>query len=109
MNICLIEFHSFLQNERIISQRSCPSTPQQNGVAERKNCHLLDVLRTLLLESSIPSHFLCEALYTNFHLINQLPSPTLHNVSPLFKLFGHSPSYFNLRTFVWLLLLLLCL
>jgi len=41
---------SFLQNERIISQRSCPSTPQQNGVTERKNCHLLDIVRSLLLE-----------------------------------------------------------
>ncbi|RVW88110.1 Retrovirus-related Pol polyprotein from transposon RE1 [Vitis vinifera] len=37
------EFQDFLQSKGIISQRSCPSTPQQNGVAERKNCHLLDV------------------------------------------------------------------
>ena len=29
--------------------RSCPYTPQQNGVAKRKNKHLLDVTRTLLL------------------------------------------------------------
>ncbi|BBN69882.1 hypothetical protein Prudu_1222S000100, partial [Prunus dulcis] len=47
----------FLQTHGIISQRSCPSTPQQNGVAERKNRHLLDVVRTLLLESSTPFVF----------------------------------------------------
>ncbi|CAL8997967.1 unnamed protein product [Prunus brigantina] len=83
----------------IISQRSCPSTPQQNGVAERKNCHLLNVVRTLLLESSTPSRFWCEALSTAVHLINRLPSPTLHHNSPFTKLFGRPPSYSNLRTF----------
>ena len=93
------EFQSFLQNQGIISQRSCPSTPQQNGVAERKNRHLLDVVRTLLLESFVPPHFWCEALSTAIHLINWLPSPILQNVSPFFKLFGHSPSYSDLHTF----------
>ncbi|BBG97094.1 transposable element gene [Prunus dulcis] len=89
----------FLQTHGIISQRSCPSTPQQNGVAERKNRHLLDVVRTLLLESSTPSRFWCEALSTDVHLINRLPSPTLHHNSPFTKLFGRPPSYSNLRTF----------
>ena len=51
------EFQVFLQRKGIISQRSCPSTPQQNGVAERKNRHLLDVVRTRLLESSVPPCF----------------------------------------------------
>ena len=41
------EFHDFLQNKGIVSQHSCPYTPQQNGVTERKNRHLLDVVRTL--------------------------------------------------------------
>ncbi|RVW64327.1 Retrovirus-related Pol polyprotein from transposon RE1 [Vitis vinifera] len=39
-----LNFDDFFQSKWIISQRSCPSTPQQNGVAERKNHHLLDVL-----------------------------------------------------------------
>jgi len=92
-------FQSFLQNKGIISQRSCPSTPQQNSVVERKNRHLLDVVRTLLLESSVPPRFWCEVLFTIVHLINWLPSPTIRNVSPFYKLFRYSPSYFNLRTF----------
>ena len=64
------EFHDFFQNKGIVSQRSCPYTPQQNGVVERKNRHLLDVVRTLLLESSIPSTFWVEALSTAIYLIN---------------------------------------
>ena len=50
-------FHDFLQNKGIFSQRSCPYTPHQNGVVECKNCHLLDVVRTFLLESYVPSTF----------------------------------------------------
>ena len=93
------EFQFFLQSHGIISQRSCPFTPQQNGVAERKNRHLLDVVRTLLIESCVPSHFWCEALYTAIYLINRLPSPTLNDDSPYFRLFGHAPNYFNLHIF----------
>jgi transposase InsO family protein len=93
------EFYAFLQSKGIISQRSSPSTPQQNGVAERKNRHLLHVVRTLLLESSVPPRFWCETLSTSVHLINRLLSPTLNHVSPFFKLFGHSSLYSDLRTF----------
>ena len=46
-------FQFFLQSHEIISQRSCPFTSQQNSVAERKNRHLLDVVRTLLDRKSV--------------------------------------------------------
>lgn len=42
------EFQAFLASKGILHQCSCPST-QQNGVAECKNRHLLDVVRILLL------------------------------------------------------------
>ena len=93
------EFQDFLQSKGIISQNSCPSTPQQNGVSERKNLHLLDVVRTLLLDSSVPPHFWCEAFSTVVHLTNHLVSPMLNHVSHFSKLFSHSPLYFDLRTF----------
>jgi transposase InsO family protein len=93
------DFQSFLASKGILHQRSCPSTPQQNGVAERKNRHLLDVVRTLLLESSVLSMFWVEAMKTATHLINRLPSQVLHMESPYFRLFAKQPSYDNLRTF----------
>lgn len=92
-------FQEFLASKGIIHQRSCPATPQQNGVAERKNRHLIDVVRTLLLESSVPSMFWVEALKTAAHLINRLPSQVLHMESPYFRLFAKQPSYDNLRIF----------
>ena len=92
------EFQFFLQSHGIISQRSCPFTPQQNSVAERKNRHL-NVVRTLLIESCVPSHFWCEALSIAVYLLNRLPSLTLNDDSPYFRLFGHAPNYSNLHIF----------
>ena len=93
------EFHEFLQQKGILSQRSCPNTPQQNGVAERKNRHLLDVTRTLLLQASVPSKFWVEALSTAVYLINRLPSTVIGFDSPYFRLFKTQPDYSSLHTF----------
>jgi len=92
-------FQEFLQENSILSQRSCPSTPQQNGIAERKNCHLSDVVRTLMLDSFMPSYFWCETLSTVVHLINRLSSQVLNNDSPFLRLFGKSSNYSTLCTF----------
>ena len=45
----------FLASKWIVHQNSCTYTPQQNGVAKRKNCHLLEVARSLMLSTSLPS------------------------------------------------------
>ena len=66
---------------------------------ERKNRHLLDVTRTILIESSIHPRFWIEALTTAVHLINRLPSLTIAQLTPYFKLFGHHPSCDHLQTF----------
>ena len=91
------EFKNFLAEKGIIHQKSCPHTPQQNGVAERKNRHLLETVRTLLVESLVPPRFWCEAAHTAVHIINRLPSSVLGTVSPFECLFGHPPSYSHLR------------
>ena len=93
------DFQSFLQQKGIISQRSCPYTPQQNGVTKRKNRHLLDLVRTLMLESFVPPRFWVEALSTAVYLINRLPSPTLHFDSSYSRLFGVPPDYNSLHVF----------
>jgi hypothetical protein len=93
------EFQEYLQQKGILSQRSCPNTPQQNGMAERKNRHLLDVTRTLLLQASVPSRFWVEALSTAVFLINRLPSTVIDFDSPFFRLFKTQPNYSYLHTF----------
>ncbi|XP_072062320.1 uncharacterized protein [Arachis hypogaea] len=37
-------------------QSTCPNTPQQNGIAERKNKHLLEVARAIMFEGNVPKY-----------------------------------------------------
>ena len=50
-------FISFMSQHGIFYQSSCAHTPQQNGVAERKNRYLVETTRTLLLHCHVPFHF----------------------------------------------------
>jgi Integrase core domain/GAG-pre-integrase domain/gag-polypeptide of LTR copia-type len=77
------EFINFFKQKGIIHQTTCVNTPQQNGVSERKNRHLLEVTRALLLQNNVPKIFWSDAILTATYLINRLPSPKLNNLSPL--------------------------
>ena len=50
-------FSSFMSSHGILHQSSCAYTSQQNGVTERKNRHLVETARTLLLHHKIPQRF----------------------------------------------------
>lgn len=47
----------YLSTHSIMHQTSCVGTPQQNGVAERKNCDLLEKTRALMLQMNVPKKF----------------------------------------------------
>jgi len=49
--------NTYCLNQGIIHISSCVNTPQQNGVAERKNRHLLEVARSLMLSTHVPKQF----------------------------------------------------
>ena len=72
----------FLENG-IIHQSSCVDTPQQNGVAERKNRHLLEVARALLFQNKAPKYLWGEPILTGTYLINRMPSKILNFRTPL--------------------------
>ncbi|KAK8946460.1 hypothetical protein KSP39_PZI006354 [Platanthera zijinensis] len=71
------DFATICSEFGIIHQTSCAYTPQQNGVVERKNRHLLDVPRSLMLQMHVPKHYWNFAVSTACFLINRLPSPSL--------------------------------
>ena len=72
-------FSSFMSSHEILHQSSCAYTPQQNGVVERKNRHLVETARTLLLHHKVPQHFWGDAILSACYLINRMPSSVLHN------------------------------
>ncbi|PKU70985.1 Retrovirus-related Pol polyprotein from transposon TNT 1-94 [Dendrobium catenatum] len=93
------EFKAYLQDSGITQQLSCPHTPEQNGVSERKHRHILDLTRALLHESHLPNRFWAEALSTAHYLINLLPSKPINLHSPYQRLHGQTPTYTHLRVF----------
>jgi IS30 family transposase len=75
-------FASFLSSQGILHQTSCPDTPPQNGVAERKNRHILEVARSLMFTMNVPKFLWSEAVLTATYLINRMPSKILGMKSP---------------------------
>ncbi|RVW89612.1 Retrovirus-related Pol polyprotein from transposon TNT 1-94 [Vitis vinifera] len=76
------EYHSFdlqkyLEGHGIIHQTTCSNTPQQNGVAERKNQYLLEVVRASLIAAKIPISYWGEAITSAAYLINRVASSSI--------------------------------
>lgn len=91
--------HRFLTQSGIKHQVSCPYTHQQNGSAERKHPHLVEVGLSLLSQASMPLRFWADAFQTACFLINIVPSRIISFSTPLEKLFGKQPDYQFLRSF----------
>ena len=81
-------------------------TPQQNGIAKRKNRHLVEIARTLLLDANDPVHHWGDAVLTACFLINRMPSSFLDNKTPHSIIFPNehlyhvSPKVFGCTCFV---------
>ena len=59
------------------------STPQQNGLAERRMGYVLATARSLLFQGNMPKRYWGEAVLTAAHLINRIPMKVIEYDSPL--------------------------
>jgi hypothetical protein len=84
------EFDEYLSSFAIIHQTTCPGTSEQNGLAERKNRHLLEVTRCLMMEMNVPKFLWTEAVMTAAYLINRMPSRMLDYKTPIECLKGET-------------------
>ena len=66
-------FQNYMSHNGILHQTSCVDTPSQNGVAERKNRHLLEMARALMFQMKVPKQFWADAVSTACFLINRMP------------------------------------
>lgn len=97
--LCEGDLKMFLLRKGIDHHRSCPDTPQQNGVVERKHRHLLETSRALFFQSKLPITYWNECVLCAAHTINRMPLKILSNKSPYEKLFGVAPNLDYLRAF----------
>ncbi|GJU49125.1 putative ribonuclease H-like domain-containing protein [Tanacetum coccineum] len=66
------EMNQFCEMKGILRQYSVARTPQQNGVAERRNKTLIEAVRTMLADSKLPTTFWAEAVNTACYVQNRV-------------------------------------
>nr|GEX29773.1 uncharacterized mitochondrial protein AtMg00810-like [Tanacetum cinerariifolium] len=76
-----------------------PVTPQQNGIAERKNRTLNEATRTMLADSLLPILFWAEAVNTSCYVQNKVLVTKPQKKTPYELLHGRTPSIGFMRPF----------
>uniref|UniRef100_A0A834VHF2 Retrovirus-related Pol polyprotein from transposon TNT 1-94 n=1 Tax=Sarcoptes scabiei TaxID=52283 RepID=A0A834VHF2_SARSC len=76
-----------------------PHSPQQNGIAERKNQSLLSMVRCMLNEKQLPSTFWSYAVREANRILNRIPSKAINMQIPYEIFFNRKPNVKNFRVF----------
>ncbi|GKF71988.1 retrotransposon protein, putative, ty1-copia subclass, partial [Tanacetum coccineum] len=92
------EFLDHLKEHVIIAHRTPSYTPQNNGVLERRNQTLLDMVRSMMTQTTLPKSFWDYALETAACILNMVPSKKVDK-TPYEIWHGQAPKLSYLR--VW--------
>nr|GEY50305.1 ribonuclease H-like domain-containing protein [Tanacetum cinerariifolium] len=93
------EINDFCSQKGIKREFSNARTPQQNGVAERRNRTLIEAARTMLVDAKIPVTFWAEAVNTACYVQNRVLVNKSHNKTPYELFNGKSPAIGLLKPF----------
>ncbi|XP_073064107.1 uncharacterized protein [Primulina eburnea] len=89
-------FSSFCDRKGISHEFSAPKTPQQNGIAERKNRTLQEMARVMLTSKNLAKRFWAEALNIASHISNRVYLRSGSTMTSYEIIMGKKP---NLRYF----------
>ncbi|GJY00982.1 putative ribonuclease H-like domain-containing protein [Tanacetum coccineum] len=89
----------FCREKGIKREYSIARTPQQNGVAERRNRTLIEAARTMLADSKLPTTFWAKAVSTACYVQNRVLVVKPHNKTPYELFRGFKPALSFMRPF----------
>ncbi|GKC74320.1 ribonuclease H-like domain-containing protein [Tanacetum coccineum] len=91
--------NQFCERKCIKREFSVARTPRQNGVAERKNRTLIEAVRTMLVDSKLPTTFWAKAVNTACYVQNRVLVTKPHNKTPYEFFLGRKPALGFMRLF----------
>lgn len=92
------ELREFYEAEGIKAQYTTPYSPQQNGVAERRNRYLQEMAICMLTDAGLEKLYWGEAVMTAAYLQNRLPSRVVAK-TPFELWTGRKPKFDHIRVF----------
>ena len=96
---CSKEFDEFCRTHGIKRQLTASYTPQQNGVAERRNQTIMNLVRSTLTEKKMPKEFWAEGVRWITHILNRSPTAALENQTPEEAWSGIKPDVKHFKVF----------
>nr|GEU41351.1 hypothetical protein [Tanacetum cinerariifolium] len=100
------ELNDFCLQKGIKREFSNARTPQQNGVAERRNRSLIEAARTMLADAKLPVTCWAEAVNTACYVQNRVLVNKAHNKTPYELFNGRTPAIGFLKPFGCLVMIL---
>jgi transposase InsO family protein len=94
-----LDFRNYCEENGIKRQLTAAYTPQQNGIPERKNRTLLDMVRSMLASKNIPKNFWAEAVNWANYVLNRSPAAAISDVTPEEAWSSIKPSVKHFRVF----------
>ncbi|KAL4035058.1 hypothetical protein IC575_003732 [Cucumis melo] len=92
-------FNHFCKEHGIHRELTTPYTPEQNGVAERKNQTVVEMARSMLQMKGLLNDFWAEAVSISIYLLNISPTKAVMNKTPFEVWYGKKPNVSHLRVF----------
>ncbi|KAD4584327.1 hypothetical protein E3N88_21928 [Mikania micrantha] len=93
------EFLAYCDTKGITRHFTAPYTPQQNGVVERRNRTVIEMVRSMLKENNVPRSFWGEASRHAIFILNRVPTKAVCHMTPYEALKGSKPNLEHLRVF----------
>ena len=67
-------FAKYLEDSGMVAQFTMPGSSEQNGVAERRNRTLMEMVRSMISRKTLPGFLWGEALKTALYILNRVPT-----------------------------------
>jgi transposase InsO family protein len=93
------DFKEFYDEHGIKREYTIPRTPQQNGVVERKNITVQEMVRSMINEKNIGQTYWVEAIHTAVHVLNKAHLRPQSDRTPYELWFGRPALVKHFRVF----------